>query len=288
MSFGKTISCICLFLFCAARYDANVIRAADEYKAPVIILIGAYLGVLPSLRILIGGQQSTFLLDTGGGLTMLTPETAKALGCKSWGQVTGFRMRGDRLDTPRCNDVHLPLKGTSVAVPLAGVWDFSKVLPKDAPPLGGSIALDAFAGRVVTLDLTENTLTLETQASLKERIRHATEVPMRFTREIGGAALVPYVAVETPQGRIWMELDSGSNGDVIVNRPLAEALGLDPKAKGVQPFVLSLGGVLSVKTKGSVDDLIVDGDIGALVLKRWAITLDLAHEKLWLTPKLDH
>jgi hypothetical protein len=285
MRFGKTIRCICLFLCCAATYGVGVVHAADEHTAPVIIPIATYLGELPSLQILIDGQQSTFLLDTGGGLTMLTPETAKALGCKSWGQLTGFRMRGDRLDTPRCNDVHLSLGGMTVDVPLAGIWDFSKFLPKDAPPLGGSIALDAFVGRVVTLDLTKGTLTLETQASLQKRIRHATEVPMRLTREIGGAALVPNIAVDTPRGRVWMELDCGSNSDVIVNRPLAEALGLDPKAKGAQPFVLSLGGVMAVKTKGNVEDLVVDGNVGALVLKRWAITLDLAHEKLWLTPK---
>jgi hypothetical protein len=285
MRFGKTMSCICLFLCCVATHKFGVVHAADEPVAPVIIPIAAYIGALPSLQVSIGGQQSTFLLDTGGGLTMLTPETAKALGCKPWGQLTGFRMRGDRLDTPRCNDVHLSLQGTTVDVPLAGIWDFSKVLPKNAPPLGGSIALDAFVGRVVTLDLNEGTLTLETQASLKKRIRHATEVPMRLTRETGGAALVPNVAVDTPKGRIWMELDCGSNSDVIVNRPLAAALGLDLKAKGAQPFVLSLGGVMSVKTKGNIQDLIIDGNVGALVLKRWAITLDLAHEKMWLTPK---
>ncbi len=250
MRFGKTISGICLFLYCAATHDFGVVHATDEHIGPVITPIATYLGALPSLQVLIGGQQSTLLLDTGGGLTMLTPETAKALGCKSWGRLTGFRMRGDRLDTPRCNDVHLSLEGTTVDVPLAGIWDFSKVLPKDAPPLSGSIALDAFVGRVVTLDLSEGTLTLETQASLKKRIRHATEVPMRFTREIGGAALVPNIAVDTPKGRIWMELDCGSNSNVIVNRPLAEALGLDPKAEGAQPVVLSLGGVMAVKAKG--------------------------------------
>ena len=281
---------ICLFFsLVLAQYTSatpgSTVRAGDERNEPVIIPILSYLGALPSLQVSIGGQQSTFLLDTGGGLTMLTPETAKALGCKSWGQLTGFRMRGDRLNTPRCNDVQLSLDGTTVNLPLTGVWDFSSVLPKNAPRLGGSIALDAFVGRVVTLDLTEGTLILETQGSLKERIRQATEVPVRFSREMGGAALVPNVAVDTPHGRIWMELDCGSNSDIIVNRPLAEALGLNPKAKGAQPLVLSLGGVMSVKTRGSVEDLIVDGNIGALVLKRWAITLDLAHEKLWLTTK---
>ena len=99
MRFGKVKGCLCLFLCCAAIHDGGVVHAADEQISPVVIPLATYLGALPSLQVSIGGQQLTFLLDTGGGLTMLTPETAKALGCKSWGRLTGFRMRGDRLDT---------------------------------------------------------------------------------------------------------------------------------------------------------------------------------------------
>jgi hypothetical protein len=55
------------------------------------------------------------------------------------------RMRGDRVDTPRCDSARLGVGGQNLNVPIAGVFDFSKLLPKDAPPIDGSLALDAFA-----------------------------------------------------------------------------------------------------------------------------------------------
>ncbi|WP_250623635.1 retropepsin-like domain-containing protein [Pinirhizobacter soli] len=251
---------------------------------PVEIPLTAYLGVLPSLKVDVGGKPATFLFDTAGGLTVVTPDTAKALGCQPWGQMTGFRMRGDRLDTPRCEDVRLSLPAMGLRVESAGVWDFSALMPKDAPPLAGSIALDAFADRAITLDLTAGKLIIETPRSLADRVKSAKEVPMRISREVGGRTVTPLVGVDTPKGRLWMELDCGSDGNVIVNRPLATALGLDPAAKGKQPLTASLGG-MPLKANAQIMDLVIDGNIGVPVLKQWVITLDLPHQRLWLAPR---
>jgi hypothetical protein len=242
-----------------------------------------YLGAVPSLKVDIGGKPATFLLDTAGGLTVVMPATTKAIGCQPWGQMTGFRMRGDRLDVPRCDDVTLSAQGMSLRLETAGVWDFSHLLPKDAPPLAGSIALDAFADRAITLDLAGGKLIVETPRSLADRVKAAIEVPMRIGREVGGRSLTPFVGVDTPKGRLWMELDCGSDGYVIVNRSVAAALGLDPAAKGKQPLATSLGGT-PLKADAQIMDLAIDGNIGAPILKRWVITLDLAHQRLWLAP----
>ena len=248
---------------------------------PVEIPLTAYLGAIPSLKVDIGGKPATFLLDTAGGLTVVTPGTVKALGCQPWGQMTGFRMRGDRIDVARCDNVHLSLPAVDLRVESAGVWDFSALLPKDAPPLAGSIALDAFADRAITLDLAAGKLIVETPRSLVDRVKSAREVPMRIGREVGGRSLTPFVAIDTPKGRLWMELDCGSDGNVIVNRPLATALGLDPAAKGKQALSASLGG-MPLKANAQIMDLAIDGNIGAPVLKQWVITLDLPHQRLWL------
>lgn len=272
-----------LVFLAAAGATAPVAPEAEERVT--VIPLSMYLGEFPSLTVRAGRRDVVFLLDTAGGFTALTPELAGAIGCQPWGQVTGFRMRGERVDVPRCDDVHLELAGTAVSVPTAGVWDLAKLLPAGAPPLGGSLALDAFAGRAVTLDLAAGQLVVETAASVAARTAHAVEVVVRFDRSAEGLALTPVAAVTTSRGRLWMELDSGSDAAVIVGRHAAEALHLDRSAKGSQSVAMTLAGGVPVEGKARVEDLILDGILGLPVLRRWVVTLDLAGERLWIAAK---
>lgn len=270
--------------FVIALGAVGVSHAAEPAPAWVIPLT-SYLGAVPSMQVQVGGSPATVLLDTAGGLTVLTPGGADKAGCEPWGRLSGMRMRGDRLDLPRCDGVKLKVAGHSITIPEAGVWDFSKLLPKDAPPLDGSVALDAFAGQVVTLDLSGGHLIIETPASAKVRTAYATELPMRLAREVGGASLTPLVGVPTAKGKLWFELDCGSDGALIVNRAVAVALGLDPAvvAHG-QPVNLALAPHIQLQANAQVQDLVVDGNIGAPILREWIITMDLAHQRLWFSP----
>jgi hypothetical protein len=261
----------------------GVSHAAEPAPAWVIPLT-SYLGAVPSMQVQVGDRPATVLLDTAGGLTVLTPGGAEKAGCEPWGRLSGMRMRGDRLDLPRCDDVKLKVAGHGVTIPEAGIWDFSKLLPKDAPPLDGSVALDAFAGQVVTLDLSGDRLIVETPASAKARTAHATELPMRLAREVGGASLTPLMAIPTAKGKLWFELDCGSDGALIVNHAVATALGLDPAVAHGQPVNLALAPHIQLQANAQVQDLFVDGNIGAPILRQWIITMDLAHQRLWLSP----
>ena len=231
-----------------------------------------------------GGGKALFLLDTGGGITLVSPDFAARLGCTPWGQVTGFRMRGDRLDLPRCDGATLTVGGKPHRLPSALVIDLGKFLPKEAPVVSGSLALDAFAGEAVTLDLAGRRLIVETPASLKARIAHAIEAPLRISREAGGLARVPLIGIPTPKGLLWMELDCGSDGQVIMAPHAAEALALDPKRRSGQTISALVAPGLTLQGKVQVEPLILDGNIGAPVLRHWVVTLDLAHERLWLAP----
>jgi len=151
--------------------------------------------------------------------------------------------------------------------------------------LDGSLALDAFAGRALTLDLSAGQLIVDTPASLAARTARAVEVPVRFDRSAQGLALTPLVAVETAKGRLWMELDCGSDGALIVGRHTAELLHLDPAAKGAQSLAATIAGGVALAGNARVEDLILDGNIGAPVLKRWIVTLDLARQRLWIAPQ---
>lgn len=231
-----------------------------------------------------GGGDDLFLLDTGGGITLVGPAYAQRLGCTPWGRVTGFRMRGDRLDLPRCDGATLKIGGRTRRLPSALVLDLARFLPKDAPALAGSLALDAFAGEAVTLDLAGRRLIIETPASLKARIAHAVEAPVRVSREAGGLARVPLIGIPTPRGLLWMELDCGSDGPIIMAPHAAEVLGLDPKQKTGQTISAVVAPGLTLTGKVQIEELILDGNIGAPILKHWLVTLDLAHERLWLSP----
>ncbi len=258
--------------------------ATPAAAQPTVIPISPYLDTVPSLEVIVDGEPRRFLLDTAGGITVATPEFATDIGCTPWGRLTGHRMRGDRVDGARCDDVALEVSGVPLELPSVLVWDLSKLLPPGAPPLAGSMGLDAWQDHAITLDLGAGKLVLETPASLADRVQHAVEVPVRFSREVQGLALVPFVAVETSKGRLWMELDSGSDGALIVGRHAAPALGLDAHTSDRQATGLSLGGGIEVDAQATVDDLIIDGNIGAPVLRRWVVTIDLANERLWIAP----
>src|SRR6185312_3367095 len=98
-----------LFTSFAAPGVASAAAGGDQ--AAQVIELEPYLGVLWAFRGRLGGHEGLFLLDTGGGTTVLTPAAAKLAGCTPWGRITGFRMRGDRLDLTRCDDVLLQASG---------------------------------------------------------------------------------------------------------------------------------------------------------------------------------
>jgi hypothetical protein len=232
----------------------------------------------------VNGHAGLYQFDTGGGLTVLTPQTVADAGCTTWGRFTGFRMRGDRLDVPRCDNVTIDASGYRMVLPATGVWDLGSVLPADAPPLAGSVGLDAFNGRAVTLDLAHRQLIVETPASLRRRTAHATEVPTHVVWEVEGYAPSFMVGLDTSAGRIWLTIDSGNDAPVTIGRHVASVLGLDPQIRGAQALATSLAGGVELSARVYVQDLILDGNIGSPVLRHWIVTFDLAHQRLWIAP----
>src|SRR3954452_5053463 len=76
-----------------------------------------------AFRVNIAGKERLFQFDTGGGISFISPEIAKDLKCEKGAQVVGFRMTGDKLVTPRCDNVKLSIGGKPFIIPLAGVAD---------------------------------------------------------------------------------------------------------------------------------------------------------------------
>lgn len=238
-----------------------------------------------ALRAEVNGQPGLFTFDTAGGITLLSPAFAKKIGCVPWGRLSGHRMMGDRLDMPRCDDVPLRLGDQTYRLPVAGVLDIAALIAKDAAPLEGSIALDAFAGKTITIDFPAMRLIVESADSLRERIGATQPLPVSLSRELQGRALAASLGVAARRGMLWMELDSGNGGTILVSKTYAGDFGLDPEVKGPQTADFAVSKTLRAQGNAFTPDMILDGNLGMPFLKDKVITLDLAAECLWITAK---
>ncbi|MDB4949585.1 MAG: hypothetical protein JWM27_2234 [Gemmatimonadetes bacterium] len=237
-----------------------------------------------AIDVQVGGKPFRFGFDTGGGLTLISPAVARAAGCTPWGRVTGFQMMGQRLDAPRCDSVSITIGANRFTPAVAPVIAQTDIEPNDKD-LEGSLALDVFAGRALTLDLAAGRLTLESPASLAARVRTMTPLRVRVQREMGGRALSLFTPVATARGEMWMELDSGNGGTLLVSKPYAALLGLDSAATGSQRGGFTvMPGVRAESEMIFTPDMIVDGNLGMPFLRRWIITVDLATGRAWIAP----
>lgn len=228
-------------------------------------------------RVEVAGKPRLFQFDTAGGLSSVSPALADEIGCKPWGALTGLHMTGAKISTPRCDGVKLDWHGTALEVPTAGIAEMGS---KESP-LDGLLALDAFAGKIITLDSASRELIVESPASAAQRVASAIAVPAHLAREIGGRALSVFIDVPAAHGTLRMELDSGNGGTILVSRPLLGELGLPDKGDEAQDASFPIAPGLEAKGRIFSPELVIDGNLGMPFLKDWIVTLDLDQGRAW-------
>jgi hypothetical protein len=272
-----------LVIVAMVALSSTPVRAASKPKLkPIVIPLVPYADTHWAFKAKIRGREQLFVMDTGGGLTAVSPEAAGEIGCEPWGQLTGFRMRGDRVDLKRCENVEIDTGQLVLRPATTGIWDFNKMLPPGAAPIAANVGLDAFVGRVVTLDIGNRELVVETPESLKKRLAVAKEVPVQFVKEVEGYSITIALALDTPQGRVWMHLDSGDDVPLTLGSHVAAALGLDPSKKRGQVLNATLAGGVPLHGNVEIKDIIFDGNIGSTIISNWIVTMDLVRERLWI------
>ena len=272
-----------LLLGCAHPFAPHTPQGTPSSAPSVVIPLEPYLRAQAIVHAEIRGQHGTFLFDTGEGVSSISPAFAAKIGCQPWGQISGFRMSGERLDTPHCDGVPLELSQQHVVAPVLGILDIMKLLGPDVPPVDGALGLDIFAGRTITI-VPRKAIVVETPATLSARLANATELPIRLVRDVEGIALAVDGAVQTPQGVAWMELDSGNGGSLVVANHIAPLVGLTPNTSTATLAKFNLTNGIVVQGKTRTRDLIMDGNIGAQFLNDWILTLDLRDGRAWLSP----
>lgn len=237
-----------------------------------------------TLTVVIDSVSNQFLFDTGGGVTIVSPSLVRSIGCRPWGQVTGFRMTGQRMSFQRCDTVHLTIARQHFIVPTASIFDINMLAPHAHTKIAGSIALDLFAGQTITIRPLAEEIVIETIASRRERVRGCQALPLRIVRDAEGVALTADIAVPTAKGTAWMELDTGNLGSIAISQTIAPLFGLGPKGNHTNSVKFALAPGITVAGPATVGDFILDGDIGRSFLRHWDVTIDLATKQAWFRP----
>jgi hypothetical protein len=273
--FGKLTSVLLSLAVLATGIPTR--PAAD---APRVIKLERFRKALWKVHVTLNGVPGDFLLDTGGGNTLVTEDFSSRFTCTFWGRTTGYNMFGRRGDGPHCDGVPLAADSVPLTPVDIGKIDFGGQFPGDKAP-DGLLSLDAFDGKAITLDQAEATLTIETPASLARRIEGMRELPLRLVRGPSARGLDAFVGVPTPRGVTWLTLDSGAGGVSLIAREYADAFGLDPKIKE-QRLRFEIAPGIRVDSPVIVTDMIMDGNLGQPFMSQYVLTFDLRSGRLWI------
>lgn len=275
---------VLLVAACAGAPAPSTLRAPGggaPSGAALEIPLEPYLGKLRTVEVEVAGRRMPFLFDTAGGVTLVTPEVAAEAGCEPFGRAVGFRHDGEPVNLERCRGLSLAVAGRPTREDEVAVWDLMALL-QGAPEVGGLVSLASFEGETVTLDLGRGRLYLEPGAGLPARLAGAKALTVRAARQGGGAAFDLFVAVDSPRGPLWFELDSGALSPVLVASHAAELLGLDLSPEEGRPATLPIAGLGPVEVMAQEKpDLIYDGLLNAAFLENLVITMDLDEIQAW-------
>ena len=251
---------------------------------PQRLALQPYVGRLVTLDASIDGTALTLLLDTGAGLTALTPEAAGAVACAPFGRVTGHRMTGETVSFARCGLRQVEIAGDKAPVDL-NVFDLMALLPPGLPVVEGIAALSVFAGRPFTLDLDDAAIVLESPTTLAARLQTAREGKLRLVYGPGGFGdVLALVGFPGREGDSWFLLDSANLGPVLVSPHTLSQWGAHNAFEGAEVELdLKFAEGLRLTVPAAVKDTLYDGVLNEATLRRFEITFDLERERIWFS-----
>jgi predicted aspartyl protease len=272
-------------LVCGVNAQSFTTKSAGKNQAVELSLDREMIGRTPTIDVVVNGKVRQFYFDTGGGISFISPEMAKEIGCEPFGGgQMGYDAGGHTSAMKRCEDVEMKLAGYTVKKDVA-VFDPMMFFPKVNGKLDGSIALDAFDNQIITVDLIKNRLYVETEKTFKNRIKDMKPLQSRLSREISGATLDIFVAANTPKGKLWMLFDTGNTNKMLFTPAAQELLGIDLKSKNgekvIKPVKLDIVGLGTIEADSRERAMIYDGMLSYDVIEKLLFTIDFRTGKMW-------
>lgn len=258
--------------------SASLLFAPQAVAEPVTIGLQPYVAMLRTIDVEIAGRPAHMLFDTGAGISSITPEFAAQIGCAPFGEITAFRMNGERVRFQRCPPMPSHIGGEHALREFA-VFDLQSVLPEGLPHLDGVAGLDVFAGKTITILPNLSGLRIESRASARRTTRDLDASRARLFREASGRGLTVFAPASSPRGDLWLLLDSANLAGVRL-QPWAQQ-SLLAGAPG-QEIEMTVEGAGLWRGAPALDaDLIYDGALDAEFMASHTITIDLRDGRLW-------
>jgi len=279
--------------------EPPVVEPVSADAPLAVVELGNVVQHFHTIPVRVGGASTTAILDTGIGLALISKPLCERLGCEISGEFTGQRMSGQAVTLPLTTVASLEIGGVSRSDVIAGVVDIEGFFPH--PDVEAFVGLPFFETIAVTIDPTDGVLVLESTGSLPAREQVGQELPIRLQRH--DAPKPAFVAVALGDGAVKAEvlMDTGSPG-VTLHPRYAEALELDLESETVtrregtdetghtyvRHFVdlpaslafanSALDGRVGLRTM--FQEIIYDGLVGVEFMSAYAITFDLANERI--------
>lgn len=247
----------------------------------------------------LGGQKLILCLDSGAGIHVLSPDAATRLGI--YPTDTAARAVTGTAATVKAKT----LKLTNLFLGEAPLADTEAVMVPLPGALGGDglLGYPLFAQYALTLDYVTSTVTLTPYRAFTAP-EGTVSLPIRLEGNI------PQVEVRLDGLAAWVELDTGSSGELDLNTPFVERNQLKERypKRIAMPTGMGVGGVtygevaraeklelgpftlqktlihLSTQKSGAEASGRVAGRIGAEILSRFRLTFDYQGKRLFLTP----
>jgi clan AA aspartic protease (TIGR02281 family) len=294
-----TITSTLLLLFLSASAFADP-RARIMDKSGITSLPIKIQGDHLYVEAKVNGRPARFVIDSGAGANILTPEAA---------QRFGVTLKDQKIRATGAATVDAGLATVDrIEVGQASLEEETTVVLSLPPQLeaDGLLGYGFFNRFVVTLDYEHSRLTL-TAPDKFHPAPEAAVLPLKLISNI------PFVEAEA-DGKVGLfELDSGAGGALILFAPFVEknnlrerynprietitGRGIGGLLKGelVRMPTLKLGNAtvksliaeLSQQRSGSFYDKTQAGNIGSEVLRRFTVTLDYGGKKVYLVPNRD-
>jgi hypothetical protein len=253
---------------CGGRETAPPVQPAADITIP----LEPYFRELRTVWATRDRDTLIFLLDTGGGATLLTPEVAQRIGCRPYGRDVGHRMTGEPVEFQRCDSVSLGFSGWFRSFAPVAVFDVNRLLPPELPRVDGVLALDGFRGQVVTFDWPARQVIVHARRTSAAALA-ADGVPVRVATGESGRMLTALVEVAGRRGTLWFLLDSGNLRGTLVDAHLRRDSLLLP---GPDSLVeLRMGSRVPIRVPAQAGSFILDGVLGTDYLQRGPVALDL-------------